>query len=78
MPSARTLCFLPSDEIDDETCLAMGFPVVGRVAIRADEVESIAARIANGARERAVAGRLGCDVDMAATVVEALAERRRR
>jgi hypothetical protein len=32
----------PADDVDDDTCLAMGFPVVAGVAIRADEIESIA------------------------------------
>ena len=36
-PPALARCFLPSDEIDDDTCLALGFPVFGGVAIRADE-----------------------------------------
>jgi hypothetical protein len=69
---------LPTDEVDDETYLALGYPVFGGVAIRADEVESLAAGIAGGAREKAVAQRLGCDVHVATAVVEALYERRRR
>jgi ATP-dependent RNA helicase SUPV3L1/SUV3 len=77
-PPSPARCFLPSEEIDDDTCLAMGFPVFGGVAIRADEVEFLAARIASGLRTRAVGERLGCDEEMAAAVVAALAEPRRR
>ena len=69
---------MPADELDDETCLAMGFPVMGGVAIRADEVEFIVARIAGGARANAIARRLGCDADLAAEIFVALAEPRRR
>jgi ATP-dependent RNA helicase SUPV3L1/SUV3 len=69
---------LPADEVDDETYLALGYPVFGGVAIRADEVEALAARIAGGARDKEVARRLGCDGHVAAAVVEALYERRGR
>jgi ATP-dependent RNA helicase SUPV3L1/SUV3 len=78
IPTAQTRYFLPADEIDDDTYLAMGFPVMAGVAIRADEVESIAAHIAGGARANAIARRLGCDADVAAAIVDALAEPRRR
>jgi ATP-dependent RNA helicase SUPV3L1/SUV3 len=78
IPKAGARFFLPTDEIDDDTCLAMGFPVVAGVAIRADEVESIAAHIASGARPSAIVRRLDCDADLAAAIFEALAERRRR
>jgi ATP-dependent RNA helicase SUPV3L1/SUV3 len=77
-PPAQTRFFLPSDDIDDDTCLALGFPVFGGVALRADEVEILAARVASGVRERAVAQRLGCALETAAAIVAALAERRRR
>jgi ATP-dependent RNA helicase SUPV3L1/SUV3 len=77
-PPSPARCFLPSEEIDDDTCLAMGFPVFGGVAIRADEVELLATRIASGLRTRAVGERLGCDEEIAAAVVAALAEPRRR
>ena len=77
-PPALARCFLPSDEIDDDTCLALGFPVFGGVAIRADEVELLATRIGSGLRTRAVGERLGCDEETAAAVVAALAEPRRR
>lgn len=69
---------LPADDVDDESYLAMGYPIFGGVAIRADEVEALAKRIAGGAQEREVAQHLGCDWEVAATLVEALAERRRR
>jgi hypothetical protein len=69
---------LPVDAVDDETYLAMGYPVFGGVAIRADEVEALAKRIAGGAREQAVASHLGCDLEVAGAVVDALYERRRR
>jgi ATP-dependent RNA helicase SUPV3L1/SUV3 len=72
------LFLLPVDEVDDETYLAMGYPIFGGVAIRADEVEHLASRIAGGAREDAVARRLGCDLEVAEAIVCALHERRRR
>jgi ATP-dependent RNA helicase SUPV3L1/SUV3 len=76
--AAQTRYFLPANDIDDDTYLAMGFPVVAGVAIRADEVESIAAQIAGGARANAIARRLGCDADVAAAIFDALAEPRHR
>jgi ATP-dependent RNA helicase SUPV3L1/SUV3 len=78
IPSGRSLSFLPPDDVDDETCLALGFPVVGGIAIRADEVEVIAARIAGGAREKEIARRLGCDERQAAAIVKVLADSRHR
>jgi len=78
VPTAHARFFLPTDEIDDDTCLAMGFPVMAGVAIRADEVESIVAHIAGGARASTIGRRLGCDADVAAAIFDALAERRRR
>ena len=78
LPPPQTRYFVPADDIDDDTWLAMGFPVVGDVALRADEVEFIAAHIAGGARVNAIARRLGCDADVAAAIFEALAEPRRR
>jgi ATP-dependent RNA helicase SUPV3L1/SUV3 len=77
IPAAHTRYFLPSDEIDDDTCLAMGFPVVAGVAIRADEIESIAAHIAGGVRASAITRRLGCDPDMATAIFESLVDPRR-
>jgi len=78
IPSPRTLWFRPSDEVDDETCLALGFPVVGGIAVRADEVEVIARRIAGGARFKEIARYLGCDADQAAAIVETFPAPRRR
>ena len=78
IPTAETRYFLPTDEIDDDTCLAMGFPVIGGVAVRADEVEGIVGHLAGGGRANAIARRLGCDADLAAAIFDALAEHRRR
>jgi len=78
LPAAQARFFLPTDDIDDDTCLALGFPVFGGVAVRADEAEILGTRIANGMRERAVAQRLGCGIETAAAVVTGLRERRRR
>jgi hypothetical protein len=64
--------------VDDQTYVALGYPIFGGVAIRADEVESLAAHIAGGAREKAIAKRLGCDLDVAGAVADALYQRRRR
>jgi ATP-dependent RNA helicase SUPV3L1/SUV3 len=72
------LFLLPVDDVEDDTYLALGYPIFGGVAIRADEVESLAARISGGARERAVAERLGCGREVAAAVFDALCQRRRR
>ncbi len=78
IPAEQTRYFLPAQEVDDETCLAMGFPVLGCVAIRADEVEFLVARVSGGAGASAIARRLGCDAEVAAAVFASLAERRRR
>jgi ATP-dependent RNA helicase SUPV3L1/SUV3 len=75
-PTARMLP--AADDVDDETYQALGFPVFGGLALRADEVELLAARIAGGQRERAIAERLGCDLDTAGAIRAALAEPRRR
>lgn len=69
---------LPASEVDDATYLALGYPVFAGVAIRADEVEGLAARIAGGAREKAVAARLGCDFEVASAIVDEFSRRRRR
>jgi ATP-dependent RNA helicase SUPV3L1/SUV3 len=78
LPTAQTRYFLPTDNVDDDTCLAMGFPVIAGVAIRADEVEALAAHIAGGARASAITRRLGCNPDVAAAIFEGLSEPRRR
>jgi ATP-dependent RNA helicase SUPV3L1/SUV3 len=72
VPSAQVRFFAPAPYLSDDTCLAMGFPVVAGLAIRADEVEILVARIAAGARAREVARRLACEADQAAAVVRAL------
>lgn len=77
-PSARTPWFLPGDEVDDETYVALGHPVVAGLAIRADEIESLAARIGGGARNMDIARRLGVDETQASAVVQRLAPPRRR
>ena len=76
--SRGALWLIPSDQVDDETYLAMGYPIFGGVAIRADEVETLAARIAGGDREKAIAERLRCELEVAAAIVDALYQRRRR
>ena len=78
LPTAQTRCFLPTDDVDDDTCLAMGFPVIAGVAIRADEVEAMCAHVASGARANSIARRLGCEPDMAAAIVEGLSVPRRQ
>jgi len=78
IPASQTRYFLPADEMDDDTCMAMGFPAIAGVAIRADEVEFIVAHIAGGARANAIVRRLGCDADVAAAIFDVLAEPRHR
>jgi ATP-dependent RNA helicase SUPV3L1/SUV3 len=78
LPSPAMRSIPPADDVDDETYAALGFPVFGGLALRADEVESLAARIAGGLREQAVAQRLGCDLETAAAVHAALGQPRRR
>jgi ATP-dependent RNA helicase SUPV3L1/SUV3 len=68
--------FVPAEEVDDETCLAIGFPVCGGVAVRADEVEWLVARLASGMRVQGVAQRLGCDLETAVAISDALMEPR--
>ena len=64
--------------MDDETCLALGFPVVAGAAIRADEIEFLAARIAAGGRPALITRRLGCDAEVAAGIFRALSNQRHR
>ena len=78
IPPPQVRYFLPTDDLDDDTCLAMGFPVVAGIAIRADELESTAAHIVGGARPSAISRRLGCDADTATALFEVLTEPRRR
>jgi ATP-dependent RNA helicase SUPV3L1/SUV3 len=78
IPTAETIFFLPSADVDDGTCSALGFPVVAGAAIRADEIEFLVARLAAGARPAFIARRLGCDADVAAGIALALSNRDRR
>jgi ATP-dependent RNA helicase SUPV3L1/SUV3 len=75
-PRADMVSFLPSLEMSDATYAAMGFPVIGGRAIRADVVESVAVRMASGAAE--IARRLGCYPDEVEPIRRALAPSRRR
>jgi ATP-dependent RNA helicase SUPV3L1/SUV3 len=78
IPAAEAVYFLPAADVDDETCVALGFPVVANAAVRADEIEFLAARIAAGARPAFVARRLGCGAEVAAGILGALSDRLRR
>ena len=78
VPPASGRFFMPSEEVDDETCLALAFPVWGGVAVRADEVEFLVTRLASGMRVQGLAQRLGCDLETAVDISDALAEPRRR
>jgi ATP-dependent RNA helicase SUPV3L1/SUV3 len=77
-PKADTVSFLPSADVSDATYAAMGFPVVGGRAIRADVVESVAVRVAAGAGAAEIARRLGCYPDEVEPIRRALAPSRRR
>jgi hypothetical protein len=77
VPPAPGRFFMPAEEVDDETCLALGFPVWGGVAVRADEVEFLVTRLASGMRVQGLAQRLGCDLETAVAISDALAEPRR-
>jgi ATP-dependent RNA helicase SUPV3L1/SUV3 len=76
-PSADTASFVPFAEVSDATCAAMGFPVVGGRAIRADLVEAVAKRLAAGAGAVEIARRLGCYPDEVPPIRQALAPPRR-
>lgn len=78
LPPARQPYFVPASEVDDETCLALGFPVAGGVAVRADELERLATDLSRGLRVPAAARRLGCDLETAVAISDALVEPRRR
>jgi ATP-dependent RNA helicase SUPV3L1/SUV3 len=78
IPTADTVFFLPSADVDDETCLALGFPAIAGAAIRADEIEFLVGRLAAGARPAFIARRLGCDAEVAAGIALALSNRDRR
>jgi ATP-dependent RNA helicase SUPV3L1/SUV3 len=78
IPAADTAFFLPSADVDDDTCLALGFPVVAGAAVRADEIEFLIARLAAGARPAFIARRLGCDAEVATGIALVLSNRDRR
>jgi ATP-dependent RNA helicase SUPV3L1/SUV3 len=77
-PRADAVSFLPNVEVSDASYAAMGFPVVGGRAIRADVVESVAVRMASGAGAAEIARRLGCFPDEVEPIRRALAPSRRR
>ena len=77
-PRADAASFVPSSEVSDATYAAMGFPVFGGRAIRADIVEVVAARVASGASPAEIARRLGCYPDEVEPIERALAPSRRR
>jgi ATP-dependent RNA helicase SUPV3L1/SUV3 len=77
-PRADMVSFLPSLEVSDATYAAMGFPVIGGRAIRADVVESVAVRVAAGAGAAEIARRLGCYLDEVEPLRRELAPSRRR
>jgi ATP-dependent RNA helicase SUPV3L1/SUV3 len=77
-PRGDVVSFLPSADVSDASYAAMGFPVMGGRAIRADVVESVAVRMASGAGAAEIARRLGCDLDEVEPIRRALAPSRRR
>jgi ATP-dependent RNA helicase SUPV3L1/SUV3 len=78
LESARShaVSFLPSSEVSDASYAAMGFPVIGGRAIRADLVETVASRVASGARPAEIARRLGCYPDEVEPIRRAFAPSR--
>ena len=77
-PRADAVSFLPSSEVSDPTYVAMGFPVIGGRAIRADVIEVVASRAASGASAAEIARRLGCYCDEVEPIRHALAPSRGR
>jgi ATP-dependent RNA helicase SUPV3L1/SUV3 len=71
-PRSDAVSFLPSSEVSDATYAAMGFPVIGGRAIRADIVETVAKRVAAGARPAEIAQRLACYPDEVEPIRRAL------
>lgn len=69
-PELRSL--LPLDDVPDETYAALGFPVFGGRAIRADLVDDLADRITRGLPVAAVARQLQCRDVEASDICEAL------
>jgi ATP-dependent RNA helicase SUPV3L1/SUV3 len=77
-PKSDAVSFVPSSEVSDASYVAMGFPVIGGRAIRADVVEGVAVRVAAGAGAAEIARRLGCYPDEVEPIRRALAPLRRR
>jgi len=73
----NTTSFLPLDEVSDESYAAMGFPVMGGRAIRADLVELVSKRLASGARFAEIAKHLCCHPDEVVPLRRALLPERR-
>jgi ATP-dependent RNA helicase SUPV3L1/SUV3 len=59
----EAVSFVPSAEVSDATYAAMGFPVIGGRAIRADLVDVIAKCVVSGARPVEIARHLDCHLD---------------
>jgi ATP-dependent RNA helicase SUPV3L1/SUV3 len=70
--------FLPSSDVSDATYAAMGFPVFGGRAIRADVVEPVASLVISRASPAEIARRLGCYPDEVEPIREAFAPSGRR
>jgi Superfamily II RNA helicase len=77
-PRADVVSLLPSSEVSDGTYAAMGFPVIGGRAMRADVVEVVASRMVSGANPAEIARRLGCYLDEVEPIRRALAPSRGR
>ena len=50
-------------DLSDDVYTAIGFPVFGDRALRADIAETVGERLAHGAPGREIAMRLGCGID---------------
>lgn len=77
IPDPEAASLIAQSNIDDDTYAALGFPVLGNLAIRADVLESVATRLASGARDGEVARRLGCSIDDAHAIRRVLPAVRR-
>jgi ATP-dependent RNA helicase SUPV3L1/SUV3 len=77
-PRADAASLVPSSEVSDATYVAMGFPVIGGRAIRADLLEVVANRVASGAGPAEIAHRLGCYPDEVEPIRRALVPPRGR
>jgi ATP-dependent RNA helicase SUPV3L1/SUV3 len=77
-PRADAVSFLPSAEVSDAIYAAMGFPVFGGRAIRADVVEPVASLVISRASPAEIARRLGCYPDEVEPIREAFAPSGRR